>query len=520
MAWRDIRHAPGRSALVVALIALPIFALSAADVLVHTMELTSSEQVNRELGDAQAAIFGPPARESSPIEQDPGGLSSGGFASSARKILHPAAITPAYLLAHLPAGSRLITAVSGEWTITTRYGITTSGVTDTDYADPALARLTTQVSGRQPANPGEVALTTALAHKIGRTVGQAIVDTQTKRSYTVVGLVKARYDPTAQQAYVAPATLTSLIALAGSTERDYFIASNTPVTWPMVLVLNHVGIVVMSRYVAAHPPARAAVPYYVSQSFGATSSSAGLTTIALLGGMVVLEIVLLAGPAFTVGARRMRRTLGLIGAVGGSRHDLRNVVLAGGVLLGLAAGIVGSGLGVVAGIALVPAYAHWQDRVPGPTDLRPLELGALVAVSVATGLMAAWLPARHAARSDILASLRGRRGTVRTKTGRARHRGDHGRARRRDRDRRLGDHGQPDHPARRRDPGRARRDRLHAGVDRRGRLHRALVAAGWSHRASGHGPQPIGLRLCGGRDHGRGHRRGRRVDPGRQHRSA
>ena len=415
MAWRDIRHAPGRSALVVLLIALPIFALSAADVLTRTMQLTTAEQVDRELGNAQAAIDAPPSKESSPTEQDPSGTNSGGPAGSPAKIKHPAAITPSYLLAHLPPGSRLIATVNAQWTITTRYGITTTGVFDTDYADPALARLTTQVSGRPPTRPGEVALTTALAHRIGRTVGQSVVDTTTKQSYTVVGLVTPRYDPTDKVAYLAPGALTDAIAMPGSIERDYFVAGTSPVTWPMILTLNRVGVVVTSRWVAAHPPARADVPYYSSQNFGTSSSSSGLTTLGLLGGMVVLEIVLLAGPAFTVGARRMRRTLGLIGAVGGSRHDLRNVVLAGGALLGLAAGIVGSVLGISVGLALVPAYAHWQNRVPGPTSLRPLELGGLVVASVATGLLAAWLPARHAARTDILASLRGRRGTVRTK---------------------------------------------------------------------------------------------------------
>ena len=413
MAWRDVRHAPGRSALVVLLIALPIFALSAADVLVHTMQLSSYEQVTRRIGSAQAEIPGPPTIQTSPIEQSPDGQSSFGTSTPARKGQSPAPITPNYLLAHLPPGSRLLTTLTGDWTITTRYGITTTAVSDAAYAGPLLARLTTQVAGRRPTRPGEVALSFDLAAKIGRSVGQSIVDTSTGLSYTIVGLIKARYDRTAQLAYVAPGTLTGAVAAPGSVQRSYFVASAAPVTWPMILTLNRVGVTVLSRSVAAHPPARNEVPYYSSGNQAAMSSS-GLTTAALLAGMVVLEIVLLAGPAFTVGARRMGRTLGLIGAVGGSRRDLRNVVLAGGVLLGLAAGVVGILLGVAAGFLLVPAYAHWRDQVPGPFDVRPIELGALVAVSILTGLLAAWLPARHAARTDILASLRGRRGTIRT----------------------------------------------------------------------------------------------------------
>ena len=48
-------------------------------------------------------------------------------------------------------------------------------------------------------------------------------------------------------------------------------------------------------------------------------------------GLAMLEICLLAGPAFAVGARRSRRQLGLVGANGGERRHIRAVVLSGGL---------------------------------------------------------------------------------------------------------------------------------------------------------------------------------------------
>ncbi len=49
--------------------------------------------------------------------------------------------------------------------------------------------------------------------------------------------------------------------------------------------------------------------------------------MALAIGFGVLEIVLLAGTAFAVGARRQTRELGLVAAAGGTARDVRRIVL-------------------------------------------------------------------------------------------------------------------------------------------------------------------------------------------------
>ena len=116
-------------------------------------------------------------------------------------------IDAAYLQARLPPGSRLIEASSSDWTITTRYGITTTAVTDTDYGDHVFTPLIAQISGRRPSGPGEVALTRSLARHTGRGLGDSIVNTATKRRYTIVGIVAERFDPSAQTAYLAPGTI-------------------------------------------------------------------------------------------------------------------------------------------------------------------------------------------------------------------------------------------------------------------------------------------------------------------------
>ncbi len=56
IARRDAMRAPGRSILVVAMIALPILGLTAADVLFRTDQLSATEKIDRELGPADALI--------------------------------------------------------------------------------------------------------------------------------------------------------------------------------------------------------------------------------------------------------------------------------------------------------------------------------------------------------------------------------------------------------------------------------------------------------------------------------
>jgi putative ABC transport system permease protein len=83
------------------------------------------------------------------------------------------------------------------------------------------------------------------------------------------------------------------------------------------------------------------------------------------------------------------------------------ISLAGGLLSAITA------IGVAAiGIA---AFGHYVNEIPGHFDVRPLELLALTLVSLLTSLAAAVFPARGAARTDVVAALAGRRGTVRTR---------------------------------------------------------------------------------------------------------
>src|SRR5699024_10194532 len=138
-----------------------------------------------------------------------------------------------------------------------------------------------------------------------------------------------------------------------------------------------------------------------------------VATGALVVGMALLEVVLLAGPAFAVGARRQRRDLALVAAVGGRRADLRNVVLANALVLGITSGIVAVLVGRAASAIGIPLLAGHVGSVPGHFDPRPLELAGLVLVSLVTAVLAALFPACNAMRTDVVAALAGRRDAAR-----------------------------------------------------------------------------------------------------------
>ncbi|MGI5203454.1 FtsX-like permease family protein [Spirillospora sp. CA-108201] len=136
----------------------------------------------------------------------------------------------------------------------------------------------------------------------------------------------------------------------------------------------------------------------------APSSAGESAVLAMIVGMVVLEVVLLAGPAFMVDVRRRRRELALVAAAGGAGRHLRAVVLASGLLLGGTAAVAGAGLGVAAAAVIArTASGYGSLTVPWTVVAATMLLGA------GSGLLAALVPARQAGRMDVVAALAGRR---------------------------------------------------------------------------------------------------------------
>jgi putative ABC transport system permease protein len=133
-----------------------------------------------------------------------------------------------------------------------------------------------------------------------------------------------------------------------------------------------------------------------------------LVVLATVAGFGLLEVVLLAGAAFAVGARRQSRELGLLAAGGGDVSDVRRVVLVQGILLGVAGALVGAAAGVL-GVALFKSrMEEAAGRVFGSVDPHALDLLAVMLIGLVAALVAAVAPARGAARRPVLEMLASR----------------------------------------------------------------------------------------------------------------
>ncbi len=95
------------------------------------------------------------------------------------------------------------------------------------------------------------------------------------------------------------------------------------------------------------------------------------------------------------------RELGLLRAVGMSRRGIRRMIRIEGVLIGTFGGVLGLGVGVAFGAALVVALPRENAELTFPF----VRLGLLLLAGSALGVMAAALPARRAGRLDVLAAI-------------------------------------------------------------------------------------------------------------------
>lgn len=390
IARRDARRAAGRSALVVGMIALPILGVGMADVLYRTFQLSPAQSDVRTYGAADGTIID--AGTATAEQQDSKG---GNVGESGPRVGPPPPLTTV-----LPAGTRVLVA-RGSGGALTHGDLTVSPyVSDLAYTDPVVKGVFRSVQGRAPSRAGEVALTRDLAASLGARVGDVV--TLDRRAERVTGLVDSASQLHPQRVFVAPGTLP-----AGASVDTVYVDTPSPLTWADIRKANAHGYVITARGPVRGAPS-ASGPSAVQRLGGQTT----LTFAGLIAGLVLLEVVLLAGPAFAVGVKRRSRDLALVAATGGERRHLQSIVLDGGVVLGLVGGAVGAGVGIAAAWLLLPAFAGMRDTRPGPFEVRPLEVLGVVAVGVVTALLAALLPSLSAARTDVLAALTGRRGAT------------------------------------------------------------------------------------------------------------
>lgn len=411
IARREARRSKGRSALVLAMIALPITALTLFAASYDTFELKPAEKYRQQYGSADAALTW---HLDAPLEQDAAGEAWNGADEDAGReaVLRDKPATAEEITKVLPAGSRAIPYATGGITLRTATGIGDVEAVSLDIADPIARGLAQLREGGAPRDAREVALTEQAAARLHAKVGSTVSSPHRDGTWRVTGIVEF---PGRLRALVVFPPGAMPVDESMVSDTTWLVSTPNPVTWDDVLRLNELGIVAASRAVAEDPPSPSETPIpYDDRSENPSGNELGAAV--LIAGLGLLEVVLLAGPAFAVGARRRQRDLALVAANGGTPAHLRRIVLSDGVVLGL----TGAALGIAAGIGIAYAvlplaeeylFAH---RV-GSFRVFPLALLGIAALALLTGVLAALVPAFTAARFNLVAALAGRRGAVRSR---------------------------------------------------------------------------------------------------------
>lgn len=235
------------------------------------------------------------------------------------------------------------------------------------------------VSGRYPAGPGQVAVTSGVASELHLRIGSTLRSGSTSRR--VVGTVQNPENLADEFALVVPGQVT-----APSQVTVLFDAPGVPV--------HHIGSTVSTPQTVASANS--------SNPLNPTTIVLALATV----GMLLIALVSVGG--FTVLAQRRLRSLGMLGALGATDRNIRLVVRINGVLVGVTGALVGLVVGLAAWLAYRPVVQSDAHHVIGPFQLPWVVIGPAMALAVLATYLAAARPARAITRMPIVTALEGR----------------------------------------------------------------------------------------------------------------
>lgn len=271
------------------------------------------------------------------------------------------------------------------------------------------------ISGTAPTDTSDIVVTSALAKQLvisegdviaavaapfngmmgtdGR-IGDAVQDSQ--RGYRVSGVVESD----SSQAWALEGWISAMATKSpAGVDGHWLVVGSEPVMWEQAKELNKLQAFAVSRHVLENYPSAGELYPVPVNPVAVLGRIAALAVTGIVGTMLVLFLVT---PAFAVSTEQSRRMLGLAAATGATPSDMKRIVTAQGLVVGMAGGLLGAGLGSVAGIIARGATADGPIQFPWWI----LPLG--VAIAVVLGVIATWFPARTASRMSPVDALKDR----------------------------------------------------------------------------------------------------------------
>ncbi len=129
----------------------------------------------------------------------------------------------------------------------------------------------------------------------------------------------------------------------------------------------------------------------------------GLSGLYFLGLLVLIPAVLGLLNTLTINVMERTREIGVVRAVGGSRSQVRRMVMAEAVLLGLFGAITGTIAGAAASYGFIASFSSLGWNIPYDFPIWGIVAAILSAILLA--LLASMVPARRAAQLDIIRAL-------------------------------------------------------------------------------------------------------------------
>jgi putative ABC transport system permease protein len=249
------------------------------------------------------------------------------------------------------------------------------------YNSPLLSL----VSGTYPAGPGQAALTSQVASLYGTHVGGTWQAAGT--TWRVTGIVQDPSNLADEFALVAPGQVThpsQVIMLLGSPAVQQTVSGGS----------------------GTLPGMPAAATFTFPSAFMSGLPAATVVLVVEVLGLVFIGLVSVAG--FSVMAQRRIRALGMLSAIGATERDLRLVMIANGLVVGVAGALAGAVLGFAAWLAYVPTLQQAAGHVVDAANLPWWALALGVVLAIATSVLASRRPAKTIAQVPVVAALSGR----------------------------------------------------------------------------------------------------------------
>ncbi|ELP66777.1 ABC transporter permease [Streptomyces turgidiscabies] len=265
-------------------------------------------------------------------------------------------------------------------------------------------RLYEFTDGSGPTEPGQVALDKRAAEKGGYRVGDTVPVALTgpAKTYRLSGIFTTEntsvaqggslvlFDtPVAQRLYLRPGVYESVTVTAAPG------VSSSELAATVRKVLPDSATAKTGRQLADEEAKRAA----------ADALTLGTLLLAFAGVALFVSVFLIAN-TFTMLAAQRTRELALLRAVGASRRQVTRSVLTEAMAVGVVASAAGLGLGAAIAATARSVADFGGGKIPdGPLAVTSTTVLVAVVVGVLVTMVAAWLPARRAAKIPPVAAI-------------------------------------------------------------------------------------------------------------------